>query len=124
MAKKGLQWEVRQKPQGPIYAEDIRLYTQVTLKSGIPQRGKHYKTTCDKTGSNMSKLPGAQEELIDSSVSVEDVHTNTKIVSNQIRYGDNNVIDQAQNMNGHIKLPKSNCAMKFSKWKTCLSCLG
>jgi hypothetical protein len=65
----------------------------------------------------MSKLPRTQEELIDSSISVEDVHTNTKIVSNQIRYGDNNVIDQAQNMNGHIKLPKSNCAMKFSNGK-------
>ena len=74
----------------------------MTLKSGLPQREKHYKTTCDETGSNMSKLPGAQEELIDSSVSEEDVPTNTKIVSNQIRYGDNNVIDQAQNMNGHI----------------------
>ena len=65
----------------------------------------------------MSKLPRTQEELIDSSASVEDVHTNTKIVSNQIRYGDNNVIDQAQNMDGHIKLPKSNCAMKFSNGK-------
>ena len=63
------------KTQGPFFAEDIRLYTQVTLKRGMPQRGKHYNTTCDKTGSNMSKLPGTQEVIIDSSINEEDVPT-------------------------------------------------
>jgi hypothetical protein len=89
----------------------------VTLKSGMPQRGKHYKTTCDETGSNMSKLPGAQEDMIDSSVSEEDVPTNAKTVSNQLRAGDNTSIDPAHNMNKNIRFPKCNCATKFSNGK-------
>jgi hypothetical protein len=41
----------------------------------------------------------------------------SEIVSNTLGFVNNTSIDQAQNMNGHIKLPKSNCAIKFSNGK-------
>jgi hypothetical protein len=89
----------------------------VTLKRGLPKRGKHYNTTFDKPGSNMSKLPGAQEAVIDSSLSEEDVPTNEEIVSNLLRSVDNTSIDLAHNINRNIKLPERNCAIKFSNGK-------
>ena len=62
MAKKVL------NSQGPFYAEEIHLYTQLTLRRGLPKRGKHHKTTCDAPAVNMSKLSAAQEDVIDSSL--------------------------------------------------------
>ena len=50
----------------------------------------------------MSKLSSDQLDVIDSSLSEEDVPTNAKIVSNQLRFGDNTSIDLAQNMNENI----------------------
>jgi hypothetical protein len=54
----------------------------------------------------MSKLPAAQEDVIDSSLSKEDVPTNDKIVSNPLGSVDNVSIDQAQNFNRNIKTSK------------------
>ena len=62
---------------------------------GMPKRGKHHDTTCDVPAENMSKLPAAQEDVIDSSLSEEDVPTNEEIVSNQLRSVDNKSIDRA-----------------------------
>ena len=68
----------------------------MTLKRGLPKRGKHQKTTCDVPAGNMSKLSAAQEVVIDSSRSEEDVPTNEEIVSNPLRSVDNTSIDKAQ----------------------------
>jgi hypothetical protein len=77
----------------------------VTLKRGLPKRGKQHNTTCDIPGNNMLKLSGAQEVVIDSSLSKDDVPTNEEIVSNTLRFVDNTSIDQAHNINRNIKLP-------------------
>ena len=81
MAKKGYNEKLDKNSQGPFYAEEIHLYTQQTLKRGLLKRGKHHKTTCDVPAVNMSKLTAAQEVVIDSSRSEEDVPTNEEIVS-------------------------------------------
>jgi hypothetical protein len=65
----------------------------------------------------MSKLSVAQEDVIDSSLSEKDDPTNEEIVSNTLGSVDNTSIDRAQNINGNIKLPKRNCANKFSNVK-------
>ena len=65
----------------------------------------------------MSKLSAVQVDVIDSSLSEEDVPTNEEIVSNQLRSVDNTSIDVAHNINKNIKLPKRNCAIKFSNGK-------
>jgi hypothetical protein len=65
----------------------------------------------------MSKLLRAQEVVIDSSLSEKDVPTNKEIVSNTLGSVDNTSIDQAHNINRNIKLPKRNCANKFSNGK-------
>jgi hypothetical protein len=84
----------------------------------MSKRGKHNGATCDVPANNMSKLSAAQEDVIDSSLSDEDVPTtNEEIVSNPLRSVDNTSIDQAQNINRNIKLPKRNCANKFSNGK-------
>ena len=82
--------------QGPFYAEEIHLYTQLTLRRGLPKRGKHHKTTCDVPAVNMSKLSAAQEVVIDSSRSEEDVPTNEEIVSCSLGSADNTSIGKAQ----------------------------
>ena len=68
----------------------------------------------------MSKLPGAQKAMIDSSVSEEDVPTNAKIVSNQLKSVDNTSIDLTHNINRNIiKLPKiGNSLQKTKRHKT------
>jgi hypothetical protein len=63
----------------------------------------------------MSKLPGAQEVMIDFSVSEEDVPTNAKIVSNQLRFVDNTSIDVAHNININIEFPKRIIPGTFAK---------
>ena len=45
---------------------------------------------------NMSKLSAAQEDVIDSILSEEDVPTNEEIVSSPLRSVDNTSIDKAQ----------------------------
>ena len=95
MAKKGLQWEVKNS-QGPFYAEEIHLYTQQTLRRGLPKRGKKHDTACDVPADNMSKLSAAQEDVIDSSLSEEDVPTNEEIVSSSLGSADNTSIGKAQ----------------------------
>ena len=44
--------------QRHFYAEDIRGYTQQTLRTGISKRGKHNNNnaTCDVPADNMSKF--------------------------------------------------------------------
>ena len=84
----------------------------------MSKRGKHNGATCDVPANNMSKLSAAQEDVIDSSLSDEDVPTNEEIVSNPLRSVDNTSIDQAQNINRNSKLPKRNCANKFSNGKS------
>jgi hypothetical protein len=84
---------------------------------GMPKRGNQYDTTCDVPADNMSKLPAAQEYVIGSSLSDQDFPTNDKIVSNLLGSVDNTSIDQAQNINRNIKIPKRNCANKFSNRK-------
>jgi hypothetical protein len=71
----------------------------------------------------MSKLSGAQEVVIDSSLSEEDVSTNEEIVSNTLGSVDNTSIDQVHNINRNIKPPKRNCANKFSNRKRANSSL-
>jgi hypothetical protein len=83
----------------------------------MPKRGKHNDTTCDVPANNMSKLSAAQKDVIDSGLSEEDVPTNKEIVSNPLRSVDNTSIDQEQNINKNIKLPKMNCANQFPNRK-------
>jgi hypothetical protein len=87
----------------------------VTLKIGLPKRGKQHNTTCDVPGNNMLKLSGTQEVVIDYSLSEKDVPTNEEIVSNTL--GSVTSIDQAHNINKNIKLPRRTCANKFSNEK-------
>ena len=91
--------------QGPFYAEEIHLYTQQTLKRGLPKRGKHHKTTCDIPAINMSKLTAAQEVVVGSSLSEEDVSTNKEIVSSPLGSADNTSIGKAQYNKRNIILP-------------------
>ena len=74
-------------PQGPFFAEDIREYTQQTLRTGISKRGKHNnnKATCDVPADNMSKLSVAQDEMFGSITRAGDVHTIDKLVPSQHR---------------------------------------
>ena len=75
--------------QGTFYAEDIREYTQQTLRTGISKRGKHKnnnnKATCDVPADNMSKLSVAQDEMFGSINRAGDVHTIDKLVPSQHR---------------------------------------
>ena len=95
MAKNSLQWEVKNS-QGLFYAEEIHLYTQQTREGDYLKRGKHHKTACDVPADNMSKLSAAQEVVIDSSLSEEDVPTNEEIVSSPLGSADNTSIGKAQ----------------------------
>ena len=65
----------------------------------------------------MSKLSAAQEDVIDSSRSEEDVPTNEEIVSNPLRSVDNTSISKAQLNNRNIIIPNGNSANKFSNGK-------
>ena len=103
--------------QGPFYAEEIHLYTQQTLKRGLPKRGKHHKTTCDVPAVNTSKLSAAQEDVIDSSRGVEGAPTHEEIVSNPLRAVDNTSIDKPQLINRNIIIPNGNSGNKFSNGK-------
>ena len=77
-------------PQGPFFAEDIHLYTQQTLSTGMSKGGKHnkYATTCDVPTNNKSKLSVAQDEMFGSIVRKGDVQTIENIVPRQHRSSD------------------------------------
>ena len=79
MAKKGPQWEVKNS-QGPFYAEEIHLYTQTTLRGDYLKEESTIRPLVNVPAVNMSKLSAAQEDVIDSSLSEEDVPTNEEIV--------------------------------------------
>jgi hypothetical protein len=72
---------------GPFYAEDIHVYTQQTLRTGLSKRGKHkmIKTTCDVPANNKSTLSAAQDDMIGSSHCVGDVVTIKAIVPSHHR---------------------------------------
>ena len=89
----------------------------MTLKRGLPKRGKHQQTTCDVPAGNMSKLSAAQEDVIDSSLSEKDVPTNEEIVSSPLGSVDNTSIDKAQSNNRNIIIPNGNSANKFPNGK-------
>ena len=65
----------------------------------------------------MSKLSAAQEDVIDSSLSEEDVPTNEEIVSSPLGSVNNTSIDKAQYNNRNIILPNGNSANKFPNGK-------
>jgi hypothetical protein len=56
------------------------------------------------------QISAAQEDVIDSSLSEEDVPSNEEIVSNTLGSVDNTSIVQAQNINRNIKFPNGNRA--------------
>ena len=67
---------------------------------------------------NKSKLSAAQEDVIDSGRSEEDVPTNEEIVSNPLGSADNTSIGQAHNIKrNNIKIPNGKRANKFSNGK-------
>ena len=96
MAKKVLHGKLDKNSQGPFYAKEIHLYTQLTLRRGLPKRGKHHKNTCDVPAVNMSKLSAAQEVVIDSSRNEEVVPINEEIVSCSLGSADNTSIGKVQ----------------------------
>ena len=66
----------------------------------------------------MSKLSAAQEDVIDSSLSEEDVPTNEEIVSSPLGSADNTSIGKSQYLlNRNIILPNGNSANKFPNGK-------
>ena len=65
----------------------------------------------------MSKLSAAQEDVIVSSLSKEDVPTNEEIVSSPLGSVDNTSTDKAQYNNRNIILPNGNSANKFPNGK-------
>ena len=75
--------------QGTFYAEDIREYTQQTLRTGSPKEestaNNNNKATCDVPADNMSKLSVAQDEMFGSIRRAGDVHTIDKLVPSQHR---------------------------------------
>ena len=87
MAQNGLQWEARSDFPRNLYAEDIHVYTQQSLRTGLSKRGKHKynKTTCDVPADNISKLSVAQDEMFGSRGRAGDVHTINKLVPRQHR---------------------------------------
>ena len=97
-------------PQGPFFAENIRGYTQQTLRTGISKRGKHNnnKATFDvPAANNMSKLSEAQDELDGSIIRAGDVHTFKNSVPTRSRQPTDtwigNSIDTSINDNNIIK---------------------
>ena len=79
--------------QETFYAEDIREYTQQTLRMGISKRGKHNnnKATCDVPADIMSKLSVAQDEMFGFIHRAGDVHTIYKLVPSQHRPTDTRI---------------------------------
>ena len=82
---KGCNGKLDKNSQEPFYAEDIHVYTQQTLRTGLSKRGKHKynKTTRDVPADNMSKLSVAQDEMFGFIHRAGDIHTIDKLVPSQ-----------------------------------------